>query len=312
MAKRRRRGKKKSTLTIVLFLLCLLLIGGERIGLIDLEASTFTNDNIDGGAYVHFIDVGQGSSTLIQSGTHGVLIDSGLSEYDRTVVDFINSRGVKSLDAVIATHPHSDHIGSLVNVMKEFSVGEVIMPELSEINAPTTRTYEDFLDYIIENEIEAKVVDVKTKTSLSYENESGDYSIDFDLLGPTEQVKDLNNMSVVCRATVAGNTFMLLGDAEAMELSSILELGFVNKSLLKSDVLLMGHHGSSTSVYKPFLNKVDADIAVISAGKDNSYGHPHREALNYCKNNNMKIYRTDIDGTISFKCTESGLQEVNS
>lgn len=297
-----RRKGRPSLLTIVI-LIIIALVGVKEADVINIDNTKLTNSMLDGEIYVHFIDVGQGSSTLIQQGKDAILVDSGLSEYGDTVSDFIKSCGVTNLEYVIATHPHDDHIGSITQVMDDFTVGKVIMPELEEFNTPTTKVYERFIDYIIENEIDA------------YSAEFGDiYEMDdvkIQILGPVEQVKDLNDMSVICKVYAGESSFMLLGDAEKEELSSIYEYNYSYGLDLKSDILLMGHHGSSTSVFKPFLDDVDAKTAVISCGRNNNYNHPHREALDYCEENGISIVRTDLDGTISFRCTDDSLERVD-
>lgn len=298
----RKRKGKPSILTIVI-LVVIALLGVKETDLVNIDNTKFTNSNLDGEVYVHFIDVGQGSSTLIQQGKNGILVDSGLSDYGDTVSDFIKTCGVTNLEYVIATHPHDDHIGSLPQVMDDFTVGKIIMPELEEFNTPTTRVYERLVDYIIDNEIDV------------YAAEFGDiYEMDdvkLQILGPVEQVKDLNDMSVICKVYTGESSFMLLGDAEKEELSSVYEYNYKYGIDFESDVLLMGHHGSSTSIYKPFLNEVNAKTAIISCGRNNSYNHPHKEALDYCKQNNIAIVRTDLEGTISYKCTSEGMERVD-
>ena len=298
----RKRKGKPSILTIVI-LVVIALLGVKETGLVNIDNTKLTNSNLDGEVYVHFIDVGQGSSTLIQQGKNGILVDSGLSDYGDTVSDFIKTCGVTNLEYVIATHPHDDHIGSLPQVMDDFTVGKIIMPELEEFNTPTTRVYERLVDYIIDNEIDV------------YAAEFGDiYEMDdvkLQILGPVEQVKDLNDMTVLCKVYTGESSFMLLGDAEKEELSSVYEYNYKYGIDFESDVLLMGHHGSSTSIYKPFLNEVNAKTAIISCGRNNSYNHPHKEALDYCKQNNIAIVRTDLEGTISYKCTSEGMERVD-
>lgn len=298
----RKRKGKPSILTVVI-LVVIALLGVKETGLVNIDNTKLTNSNLDGEVYVHFIDVGQGSSTLIQQGKNGILVDSGLADYGDTVSDFIKTCGVTNLEYVIATHPHDDHIGSLPQVMDDFTVGKIIMPELEEFNTPTTRVYERLVDYIIDNEIDV------------YAAEFGDiYEMDdvkLQILGPVEQVKDLNDMSVICKVYTGESSFMLLGDAEKEELSSVYEYNYKYGIDFESDVLLMGHHGSSTSIYNPFLNEVNAKTAVISCGRNNSYNHPHKEALDYCKQNNIAIVRTDLEGTISYKCTAEGMERVD-
>ena len=300
MAKRKKG--KPSLLAIIIFIV-IALLGVKETGLVEIDNSKLTNSRLDGEVYVHFIDVGQGSSTLIQQGKNGILIDSGLADYGDTVSDFIKSCGVTDLEYVIATHPHDDHIGSLPQVMDDFTVGKIIMPELAEFNTPTTRVYERLIDYIVDNNIDA------------YAAEFGDiYEMDdvkVQILGPVKQVKDLNDMSVICKVYAGESTFMLLGDAEKEELASVYEYNNKYGADLKSDVILLGHHGSSTSIYKPFLNKVDAKTAVISCGRNNSYNHPHKEALDYCKQNGIAVVRTDIHGTITYRSTEDSFERID-
>lgn len=300
MAKRKKGNP--SLLAIIIFIV-IALLGVKETGLVEIDNSKLTNSRLDGEVYVHFIDVGQGSSTLIQQGKNGILIDSGLADYGDTVSDFIKSCGVTDIEYVIATHPHDDHIGSLPQVMDDFTVGKIIMPELAEFNTPTTRVYERLIDYIVDNNIDA------------YAAEFGDiYEMDdvkVQILGPVKQVKDLNDMSVICKVYAGESTFMLLGDAEKEELASVYEYNNKYGADLKSDVILMGHHGSSTSIYRPFLEKVDAKTAVISCGRNNSYNHPHKEALDYCKQNGIAVVRTDIHGTITYRSTEDSFERID-
>ncbi|MEE1320345.1 MAG: MBL fold metallo-hydrolase [Acutalibacteraceae bacterium] len=294
MAKRKRKNKKSLLLSFVVIILLLLGIGVEKDGGID------TNPYSASDAYVHFIDVGQGSSTLIQIGDKGILIDAGEKEYGDYVVEYIDSCGIKELEYVIASHPHSDHIGGMTDVIEECKIGEFIMPELTEINIPTTKVYERMISALLERDVDVTAA----KVGDSFITEG----ITMKILGPYEQTEDLNDMSVICKATVNGVDFMILGDAEKGELSSV--YNNVNAGY-ESDVIAMGHHGSSTSIYKSFLNAVNADTAVISCGKDNSYGHPHKEALQYIKNNGMTLYRTDYDGDVVFRCAGGEYERVD-
>lgn len=298
MAKRRRKGKKgRSSLLgimVVIILACSYFFGEAKPGEV-------TNAYLgDGEVYVHIIDVGQGSATLIQEGDSGILIDTGEDDYGDYLVTYINSCGIDKLEYVIASHPHSDHIGAINDVFRSFEIGTVVMPELSEMNIPDTRVYEKMMDYIIDSDLDTLFPETGDTVGLD--------SVTVSFYGPVEQTEDLNNMSLICKVDAVGTDIMVLGDAEKEELTSV----FVSVAGdYKSDILVMGHHGSSTSVYKPFLNAVDADVAVISCGKNNSYGHPHKEALNYVSQNSLTLYRTDKDGDIVFKCNAKGYEKVS-
>ncbi len=303
MARRKSKKKTKKLLGIIIAII---------LAFFAYEAKDIVTENIDvsefakgDAVYVHFIDVGQGSSTLIQEGTSGVLIDAGEKDYGQVVIDYLENVGVDSLEYVVASHPHSDHIGGLDDVLYEFPVDTIIMPELEEFNTPTTRVYEDLLTAIDENNINVAFQD---------EYPNGWYSLDnveLITLGAAEQSDNLNDMSVICRLSYISysdtgsntdTTILIPGDAEKDELKEV-KFG-------KTDILAMPHHGSSTSIYKPFLDSADADVAVISCGKDNSYGHPHKEALDYIEKNAMTCLRTDEMGDIVFKVTADGYSLV--
>lgn len=295
MAKRRKNDKKSIIISVIAVIL--IIFGAGTVSDKELyDANPYSASD----AYVHFIDVGQGSSTLIQVGDKGILIDAGEKEYGDYVVDYINSCGIKELEYVVASHPHSDHIGGINDVIEQYSIGEFIMPELTEINIPTTKVYERMINALIERDVDVSAAEVGDRFTMD--------GVSMEIFGPVEQSEDLNDMSVICKVTVNGTEVMILGDAENPELSSVYNK--VNSDFC-ADIISMGHHGSRTSIHKSFLNAVDADVAVISCGKDNSYGHPHKEALQYIKNSGMTLYRTDYDGNVVFRCADGEYERVD-
>lgn len=299
MAKRKRRKTLKPLTAVILIIIAVISVIFS-LGDDDLDTNPTTTVTVNSAVSrdsvrVHFIDVGQGNSTLIQCGTNGVLIDAGEKEYGDDVCNYLKSCGIESLGCVIATHPHSDHIGGLIEVLNNFPVDNIIMPRLTEENIPTSSVYENFLTAISEKKIRtvaAKVGDVYSFSDCSLE-----------ILGPIQQDDDLNNMSVVCRLTAFQNSFMLLADAEKQELRDITATG----KTLQSDVLQAGHHGSKTSVSASFLDRVDPKYAVISCGKNNKYRFPHEELVEYLKEKEVEYYRTDQLGSIIFTCTQAGM-----
>ena len=296
MAKRRRKSKFKLISLIIVIVLALIFTYGDKS---EKEPEAVSDEEVR----VHFIDVGQGSATLVSYGENGILIDTSEDEYSERLINYIDAYGVKTLDYVVASHPHSDHIGGMADIINKYPIGTFIMPELSEKNTPTTRVYEKMLTALVENDVNVKL----SETGEIYNVKEGR---SFQTIGPCEQVSDLNDMSVMVKLNINGSTFMVLADAEKQELSSVYEV-YPNLDY-KSDVLAMGHHGSSTSIQDDFLAAVDAETAVISCGKDNKYGHPHQEALQYIKDENMVLYRTDIDGDIVFLCNADGYERVDS
>lgn len=245
--------------------------------------------DVTGVLKVHFIDVGQGDSILIQSGTENMLVDAGTNESGPAVAAYLKSLGITKLSYLIGTHPHEDHIGGMDDVIRAFDIGTVIMPDVSH----TTRTYEDVLDALLEKELRV----VKPKPGDTYSLGEADFTI----LSPASDIAeqavrdgDLNNLSVGIRLAFGSNAFIMCGDAEAPSEKAMVEGGLP----LKADVLKLGHHGSSTSTCDEFLRAVSPSCAVISCGTDNSYGHPHKETMEKLAASGISVYRTDEQGTL--------------
>lgn len=253
-------------------------------GLLDTDSlSDKDSDKKNSTLKVHFIDVGQGDSILIESAGKYMLIDAGENEKGKVVINYLKNTGVKKLDYIIATHPHSDHIGGLDDVVRQFDIGKVIMPDVEH----TTNTFDDLLDAISEKGLKI------TKAKVGNKYDIGDAS--FVIIAPnSKQYDSLNNYSVSIKLTNGKNSFVFTSDAEVESENEMLRNGID----LKADVLKLGHHGSTTSNSDRFLDAVDPEIAVISVGEDNSYGHPHAEILQSVKDRNITLYRTDKQGTI--------------
>lgn len=206
---------------------------------------------------VHFIDVGQGDSTFIElPNGETMLIDAGEREYGDKVVAYIYNQGYDTLDYVVATHPHTDHIGGIVDVLNAFPTKNFYMT--SYVNP--TQTFDDMLTAVEKNGANAH--EVMAGTVILDEPE-----LLVEVVAPKALAEDSNNNSVVIKLTYGENKFLFTGDAEKAEEDGI----WTN---IKCDVLKVGHHGSDTSSTKNFLKKVEQTYAVISCGLYNSYGHP--------------------------------------
>lgn len=241
----------------------------------------------EGEIAVHFIDVGQGDCTLILAGETSILIDSGESSASSDVIGYLNSLELDSLDMVIATHPHSDHIGSLSSVIGEFGTETLLCPELTEKMVPTTRSYEKLLDSAEKCGAKLEYAEV----GASYELSAGCY---LEILAPVRDYDDLNNYSIAARLTYGETSFLFTGDIEKTAEQDILDSG----ADVSADVLKVAHHGSSTSSSRAFIQAVSPEYAVIGVGSPNDYGHPHKKTTDLFKQLGITVYRTDRDGNV--------------
>lgn len=232
---------------------------------------------------VHFLDVGQGDSCFIElPNKETMLIDAGESEYGDSIVTYIYGQGYDTLDYVVATHPHADHIGGMADVLNTFNIRNFYATAFTT----TTQTYERMLD-AVENS-GAAVHEVMAGSVILDEPE-----LLVEVVAPKTLSDDSNNSSVVIKLTYGENKFLFTGDAEKSEEDDI----WTN---IKCDVLKVGHHGSATSSSANFLKKVDPTYAVISCGMGNKYGHPTDEVLERLNSRNIEVFRTDLQGTIVF------------
>ena len=237
---------------------------------------------------VHYIDVDQADAILIKTPEQGnILIDGGGNSTQEALVSYIKQQGVKKLDAVIATHPHEDHIGGLDYVIQSFDVDQVYMPKVNH----TTKTYENLLVAIKNKGLKVHSVTAGLPLSLTEGAVNGQF------LAPNQkEYKDLNDYSAVLKLNYGATSFIFTGDAEALSEQEI--LAKYKAKDLQAQVLKLGHHGSSTSSSETFLKAVKPDVAIISCGKDNDYGHPHQETMDLLTKLGIATYRTDELGTI--------------
>lgn len=244
---------------------------------------------------IRYIDVGQGDCELISYAGQNILIDAGEKEAAEAVIGVLDGLGIKKLDYVIATHPHSDHIGALGNIIDKYDIGTVIAPRIKDELVPTSKAYERFLTALSKKGQKLTAAKAGAVYSLADENKENDNTA-FEVLAPVgNDYDDLNDWSVVIRLVHGENAFLFTGDAEKAAESDIIASG----AELSADVLKAGHHGSSSSTSKKFLEAVSPKTVIISCGDGNSYGHPHKEIIEKLDKNSIEYYRTDQCGTIT-------------
>lgn len=242
-------------------------------------ATTIASDELQ----IMFLDVGQADSTLIQAAGKSMLIDAGNNEDGETIVSILQAQGIETLDYIIPTHPHADHVGGMDDVINAFDIGKVIMPNATS----TSQTFEDMLDAMETKGLSATTPIVGDTYTL------GDCS--FTILAPVwDYGDDMNNWSVAIQLVHGENSFVFTGDAEEEAEEDMLATGLN----LQGDVFQAGHHGSNTSNTEEFLDAVNPKYVVISCGEGNSYGHPNEEILERFAERNIEVYRTDTQGTI--------------
>lgn len=265
-------------------------VSAESSSYSETQSITQENDNANNldseEMKVHFIDVGQGDSIFIElPNTKTMLIDAAEKEYADRITNYIYSCGYNTLDYVVATHPHSDHIGGMADVIGAFNVENVILSPATH----TTKSYTNMLTAIDQSGAKVKIGVAGTEIF-----SDGDLSA--VVIAPvTEDYSDLNNSSVMVMLTYGDNKFLFTGDAEEEEERTV-------TADVKCDVLKVGHHGSSTSTSRAFLTAASPEYAVISCGMGNSYGHPHTETIDKLKKAGINIYRTDLQGDIVMTC----------
>jgi competence protein ComEC len=239
----------------------------------------------EGKLFVYFLDVGQGDSTLFVTEGKTILIDAGDADAgDRLVAD-IRKLGITGIDLLVATHPHADHIGGMQTVLGAFPVGQVLdagVPDPSPL-------YEHFLETIDRKNIPYRVAEQGQTIAV-------DPSLRVVVLWPPARRSgdDPNDNSVVLRVSYGMTDFLMTGDLGGEPEDALVRSGFP----LDAEILKVGHHGSSSSTSAAFFARVRPELAVISVGKDNPYGHPHTETINLLRNTRTAVYRTDRDGTI--------------
>lgn len=272
---------KKKNLIITCLLICLSIV---FTACSQQSSNAVNTSNKSNELKVHYIDVGQGDSILVQTKDKNILIDAGTRKSSDNLISYLKKQHIKKLDYVIATHPHEDHIGGMPKVIEEFEISNFYAPK----KTANTKIFKDMILQLKKKNLKINVA--KKGISLNLSTNS---SLDF--LAPVkDNYENTNDSSAVVKLTHGNTKFLFTGDAEKTSEKDILN----SNEDLSSNVLKVGHHGSHSSSSKEFLDKINPKIAIISCGKNNDYGHPHKETMKELNKRNIEVYRTDIDGNI--------------
>ena len=232
---------------------------------------------------MHFIDVGQALSVLVECDGQFMLYDGGNVDDGSLVVSYLQNQGVEELQYVFCSHAHEDHVGGLAAALAYFPANHVYSP----VTEASTKCFQNFIKYTQQQGLQVEVPAVGTVWQLG--------SATVQLLGPIKQYNDTNDTSLVLRIDYGSTSFLLTGDMESDAERDLVE----SSANLKADVLQVGHHGSSTSSSYIFMNAVLPEMGIISCGTNNKYGHPHEETLSILRDAGVDTYRTDLLGTIT-------------
>lgn len=285
--KKIKKNIKRNFFEILIILLAFLIINNQdKIkNLFNQNNNQNQNDYINTNndlLKVHYLDVGQGDSIFVElPNNETMLIDAAESYQSENIINYLKNLNYQKIDYVIGTHPHTDHIGGLKNIINTFEIGKIYMPKV----VSTTKTYESLLMAIKDKNL--KINTAKAGTSIIDTD-----TLKINILAPNNSTyTELNNYSAVTKITYGTTKFLFMGDAEKLSENEI-------KENVTADVIKIGHHGSNTSSSIDFIKKVNAKYGIISVGLNNKYNLPKEETITNWEKSGTKIYLTSINGTI--------------
>ena len=278
-----KKKHKKIISAIIAILIVLLYIYYTK----DIEPSNANKENVPvinevtSDLQIYYFDVGQADSILILNNDTAMLIDAGNNADGPLLVDYIkNKLKINKIDIVVGTHPHEDHIGGIDDIINNFDIEDIYLPEV----ITTTKTFEDMITAIENKDLAISIPEKGERFKLG--------EADFEVIYTGTNDKDLNATSIIINMLYGEKTYLFTGDTTEEVEDTILNQN------IDIDVLKVAHHGSRYSSSYEFLNVATPEYAIVSVGEENSYEHPHQEAINRIKKHTNNIYMTKDVGTI--------------
>ena len=270
---------------LALMLILSLLFCGCEVVYYPAEVPT-TPDFTEGETLtVHYIDVGQADSILLETEGKFMLIDGGNKEDGQLVISYLQQQGVEELEAVICTHAHEDHVGGLPSVLAVFPVKAVYAPTKTY----SSKVFDSFLHYVDQQGLEVTIPAPGDKLALG--------GVDMTVVGPVKSYAETNDTSIVVLADYSETRFLFTGDMETPAENDMLDY-WGDRIDWNVDVLKAGHHGSDTSSGYRFVYEADPEYAIVSVGTGNTYGHPSESILSRYADAGIPLFRTDELGHV--------------
>lgn len=278
---------RKRVIALILAVLFSLVLTGcdfsdleKAVDINDKNIGTESKDELE----IHFLDIGQGDSTLIRCGGNSMLIDAGGNGKGTWIRNYLKKHDVETLDYLILTHPDADHIDGAASIISNMDIAHVIMTDVEN----DTRTYENMMNEISYKNITPMVPVAGDIFSLG--------SATVKILGPAKRYDNTNDSSIVTLITHGENRFLFTGDCEEAAENDLVDL--YGTDIKDINVYKAGHHGSKTATSDVLISCINPEYCVISCGEENVYGHPHAEVLNKLRTAGVMVFRTDEQGSI--------------
>lgn len=241
-------------------------------------------------------DVGQAESFLLKKGQETALIDCGTIAQGKDIVNKLKEQEIEKIDYIFITHPHQDHMGGMLDIISNFQIGKIILPNINRKKI-TAKWYKKIMNELDQGKYQLEVAEKNKQYNLD------DVEIK-TISGGTYKGKNINNYSTVLKVSYGQQSIIMTGDAEELVEKEILK----SNQDIKATILKIGHHGSKTASIEEFINAIEPTYALISCGLNNKYNHPSEEVLERLDRKKIKTFRTDKMGNVILRITEQDVE----